>query len=316
MKRFTGKQGLISLAAGAAAGVVTGIFPLLLMIFPALLGFIGAAWGYGALGIACAAACGIIFGQTSTLTIAACSGYAAMLLSQSFIIAWAFKNRRAYRSAVAGCAIAAALCQYCATCLIPLIELGDPFAYYTQYAAYFAEAAAQSSAELGLEQAAVDQLSYITALMKRSAPDMAVLSMAGSSMLAALFNVTMAKKLCKRFKVSTKAMAPMHKWQLSRSFCQGSLILVLGALIISFTSLKNASAIMIALSMVAIGPYALMGLCLMVFSVKMRRKGRGFMIVCLVMMVILLPFSLYGLCMLGLADRLFGIRRAITRAKP
>lgn len=313
MKKLTGKQGLISIMAGAAAGAVTGIFPLLLMIFPALFGFIGTAWGYGALAIACVTACGVIFGQYATFGIVACAGYAIMLVSQSLIITLIFRKRGAYRSAVVYCAAVSALCQYCTTCLIPLIELGDPFAYYTEYVAYFAEAAAQSSLELGLDQAAAAQIQRFTALMKHSAPDMAVLSMLGVSMAAALFNVFIAKKLCKRFKASTRAMAPFRKWQLSRSFCQGSLILVAGALLISFTSIRNASAIMIALSMIAMGPYALMGLCLMTFSIKARKKGRVFLIISLVMLLLLLPFSLYGLCMMGLADRLIGIRRAAGR---
>ena len=58
MNKLTAKQGLISAIAGLAAGASVGILPLILMIFPALLGYIGTAWGYGALGIASAAACG------------------------------------------------------------------------------------------------------------------------------------------------------------------------------------------------------------------------------------------------------------------
>ena len=58
MKKLTAKQGLISAVFGLAAGASVGILPLILMIFPALLGFVGTAWGYGALGISAAAACG------------------------------------------------------------------------------------------------------------------------------------------------------------------------------------------------------------------------------------------------------------------
>jgi len=60
LKKLTAKQGVISAISGLAAGAATGILPLLLMIFPGLFGCIGTAWGYGALGIASAAACGVM----------------------------------------------------------------------------------------------------------------------------------------------------------------------------------------------------------------------------------------------------------------
>lgn len=315
MKKLTAKQGFVSAIAGLIAGAATGTLPLLLMIFPAVLGAIGTAWGYGALGIACAAACGVIFGQTGTLGFAACAGYAAMLLIQSLIITYIFKNKGAYRSAVAYCAIAAALSQYGASCLTPLIELGDPFAYYTEYAAYFAEAVMQRASQLGLEQTAMEQMEYFAAFMKHSAPDIAVLSIVGSSMLAGLLNVVTAKGLCKKFKVPTKAMTPFSKWQLSRSFYKGALILVIGALLISFSNINNAAAILMALSLIVAGPYVLMGLCFLVFAIKTRRRGRGILLVSSAMLVLLFPYSLYGLCIMGLADRLLGMRHAVGKTK-
>ena len=315
MNKLTAKQGLLSAVFGLAAGASVGILPLILMIFPALLGFVGTAWGYGALGIASAAACGVIFGQTATLGLTNCIGYAAMLLSQSFIIAFVFKTKGAYRTAVAYCVFAASLSQYCATCLMPLIELGDPFAHYTEFATYFADALLNSGAELGLEQGALDQLGYLAAYMKRCAPDIAVISIVGTSMLGGLLNVIIAKGLCKKFKTDLKKMAPFHKWQLSRSFHKGSLILVAGALIISFTSINNVTAIMMAISLIVIGPYALMGLCFLVFSFKFRKKGRGIIMASSIMMLLLFPYSLYGLCLMGLADRLMGIRRRAGKIK-
>lgn len=314
MNKLTAKQGLLSLIAGLAAGASVGIFPMILMIFPALLGFIGTAWGYGALGIACAASCGVIFGQTGTLGMANCAGYAAMLLSQSMVITYVFKNKGAFRTAAAYCALFAALSQYGASCLLPLIETGDPFAHYSEFSVHFSEALLQSAAEMNLEQTAMAQLEYFIAFLKYSAPDIAVISMVGTSMLAGLLNVLIAKGLCKKFSVQTKAMAPFLKWQLSRSFHRGSLILVTGALLISITDINNVTAIMTAISMVVMGPYALMGICFLAFSIKIRRRGRIFIIASSVMMLALFPYSLYGLCMMGLADRLFGIRRRAGNA--
>ena len=315
MKKLTVKQGIFAAIAGIAAGVSTGILPLILMIFPALLGYIDTAWGYGALGIASAAACGVMFGQTEALGLANCIGYAAMLLSQSFIIALIFKKKGPYRTAVAYCAFAAALSQYGATCLMPLIEHGDPFLHYTEYAAFFAEAAVQQASSMGLEQAAMEQIEFFAALLKRSAPDIAMVSIVGTSLLAGLLNVLIARSLCKKFKVPAKAMAPFHRWQLSRSFYKGSLILVAGALIVSFTSINNVTAIMMTISLIVMGPYSLMGLCFLVFSIKLRKKGRGIVIASTVMMLLLFPYSLYGLCLMGLADRLMGIRRRVGKSK-
>lgn len=310
MSKLTLKQGIISAAAGLITGVAAGFVPMLLMILPAVTGYIGVAFGYGALGIALAASSGIIMAQSSSMGLASCIGYAAMLVCESIIIAVIFKKRGAYRTAAAYCAFAAALCQYGGSCLIPLIELGDPFAYYAEYAANFASVLVQSAAELGLDQAGLEQLEYVTALLKYSAPDIAVLSIVATSMISGLLSVFFANKLCKKFKTPAKPMASFCRWQLSRSFYRGALVLVIGALIISFSNIRNASAIMMALSCMVAGPYALMGLCFLVFSIKNRRKGRGILIASAVVMVVLLPYSIYGLCMMGVADRLFGMRRA------
>ncbi|MBQ4610344.1 MAG: DUF2232 domain-containing protein [Clostridia bacterium] len=309
MKKLTVKQGIFSAIAGLISGAATGILPLVLMIFPALLGYIGAAWGYGALGIASAAACGVIFAHTAALGAASCAGYAAMLISQSFIIACIFKTKGAYRSAVAYCAIAAGLSQYGASCLMPLIELGDPFAHHTEFAMYFSQALVQSAAELGIDQLGMEQIEYLAAVLKASAPDIAVLSIVASSMLAGLLNVVIAKSLCKKFGVSTKKMAPFRSWQLSRSFYKGAMVLVLGTLLISFSDINNASAIIMALGCIIAGPYFLMGLCFLVFSIKQRRRGRAFLVITTIFLLLMLPYSIYGLCMMGVADRLFGIRR-------
>lgn len=310
MSKLTLKQGIISAAAGLITGVAAGFVPMLLMILPAVTGYIGVAFGYGALGIALAASSGIIMAQSSSMGLASCIGYTAMLVCESIIIAVIFKKRGAYRAAAAYCAFAAALCQYGGSCLIPLIELGDPFAYYSEYAANFASVLVQSAAELGLDQVGLEQLEYVTALLKYSAPDIAVLSIVATSMISGLLSVFFANKLCKKFKTPAKPMASFCRWQLSRSFYRGALVLVIGALIISFSNIRNASAIMMALSCIVAGPYALMGLCFLVFSIKNRRKGRGILIASAVVMVVLLPYSIYGLCMMGVADRLFGMRRA------
>ena len=315
MKKFTAKQGVISAISGLAAGAAAGVLPLLLMIFPGLFGCIGTAWGYGALGIASAAACGVIFANVPTLGMANCAGYAAMLLSQSFIITCIFRKKGAYRSAVTYCAFAAGLSQYAASCLMPLIELGDPFAYYIEYAAFFADAAVESAAQMGLEQAAMEQVEFFAAFLERSAPDIAVLSIVGTSLLAGLLNVLIAKGLCKKFKADIKPMAPFTKWQLSRSFYKGALILVVGAFIVSFSSINNASAILLALTMIVACPYMLMGLCFLVFSIKTRRRGKGFLILCTILLIALFPYSLYGLCIMGLADKLLGIRFGADRTK-
>ena len=49
--------------------------------------------------------------------------------------------------------------------------------------------------------------------------------------------------------------------------------------------------------------------------IKLRKKGRGIVIASTVMMLLLFPYSLYGLCLMGLADRLMGIRRRVGKSK-
>ena len=315
MKNLSLKRWAATILAGLAAGICAYTVPLVLRIFPSVLGFIGTAWGMSALGISCAAACGVIFSQATAYGLAYCAGHAAMLVLPALVITKIFSKRGAYRSAAAYSAVICGLSQYVSTCLEPLILIGDPFAGYSEFASLFTDTLLQQASAMNLEAAKLEQLQYICAFFRHSAPDIAVVSIVVSSMLAGLINVVIARILCKKFKVRTKAMAPFHKWVLSPSFYRGSLILVAGALLVSFSNIANVSAITLALAIIVVLPYSLMGLCFMLFSFKLKRKGRGFIVFSLVLMLVLFPYSIYGLCMMGMADKMFGIRHAAGRRK-
>ena len=63
-----------------------------------------------------------------------------------------------------------------------------------------------------------------------------------------------------------------------------------------------------AIECIAGGPLALMGLCLIAYLQRAKGRGPGYLVVMYGILVVLLPMSLSILVILGLIDRLLGIR--------
>ena len=307
MKPLSIKAALAAFGIGAGAMAIAYIFPVGLMLMPALLAFAGTVWGYGALAIAAVTAAGSII-YVACAVDAGIIGLLVMSIPAGAASAYIFKNKLPYRTAAVTGAFFAALGIYIITCVPALMEGEGPFAYYLQYMAAFGDAVEKTAAQMGIDGDKAEMLRKMAAYLEYKAPDMAVTAMMCMGMGAGLANVVAARALCRVKGAKLKPMAKFHLWQLSRGFTYGSLVMIIGAIIISALKITNSSAIVTAVECAVAGPYALMGVCLMAFMVRMKLRGTAFTVFSVVAMVLLFPYSLYGLCIIGAADRLFRMR--------
>ncbi len=308
MKHLSIKAALAALGIGAGAVAAAYIFPIGLIIMPALLAFAGTVWGYGALAIAAITAAGGIICLAGTVD-ASILGALVMFIPAGIAMAYIFKNRLPYRTAAVTGAFFAAVGIYIMTCAPALMEGEGPFAYYSEYMAALGDAVEKTAAEMGITGDKAEALRKMAAYLEYKAPDMAVMAMMCLGMGAGLANTVTARALCRAKGAALKPMAGFCRWQLSRGFTHGSIVMIIGAIIISALRITNSSAIVTAVECAVAGPYALMGVCLMAFMVKMKLRGTAFMIISAAALVLLFPYSVYGLCIMGAADRLFRMRR-------
>ena len=302
MKPLNIKSVLVSLGLGLGAVALAYIFPVGLMLMPALLAFAGTVWGYGGLAIAAITAAGGIICIAGTVD-SSIIGALVMFIPAGIAMTYIFINKLPYRTAAVISACCVAVGMYIMTCVPALLNGEGPFAYYLQYMAAFGDAVEKTAAQMGIDGDKAEMLRKMAAYLEYKAPDMAVMAMMCMGMGAGLANV-----VAKGAKL--KPMAKFHLWQLSRGFTYGSIVMIIGAIIISALKITNSSAIVTAVECAVAGPYALMGVCLMAFMVKMKLRGTAFTVFSVVAMVLLFPYSLYGLCIIGAADRLFRMRRS------
>ena len=237
-------------------------------------------------------------------------GLLVMSIPAGIAMTYIFINKLPYRTAAVISAFCVAMGMYIMTCVPALLNGEGPFAYYLQYMAAFGDAVEKTAAQMGIDGDKAEMLRKMAAYLEYKAPDMAVMAMMCMGMGAGLANVVAARALCRAKGAKLKPMAKFHLWQLSRGFTYGSLVMIIGAIIISALKITNSSAIVTAVECAVAGPYALMGVCLMAFMVKMKLRGTAFTVFSVVAMVLLFPYSLYGLCIIGAADRLFRMRRS------
>lgn len=312
-RRLSFKHAAFSLLIGSGAGL-GALFPILLLLMPAFLGFVGAAWGMLSLALSLAAAAAALFALMGD-AVAALYAIAA-LLPASIILAFVLGGKRPYRYAVIWMSAVFALFGYALLCLPSMLAGGGPFD------AAIATVNAEVERLLPLvpqlfssaQQAQLVETYLLTAL--EIVPEAVVALIFGFAEFFALLDTLLARMLLKRAKVQTRPMAPLVAWQLPKDFLWGALVLTAGAFLCVAAELNNASAIVVAAESIAVPPFALMGLAFFEFSnlVSPRRGGawRAFTYVAL---VLLFPSSLFVLAGFGVLDRAMRIRSRMIRKK-
>ena len=245
MKPLNIKSALAAFGIGVGAMAIAYIFPVGLMLMPALLAFAGTVWGYGGLAIAAITAAGGIICIAGTVD-SSIIGALVMFIPAGIAMTYIFINKLPYRTAAVISAFCVAVGMYIMTCVPALMEGEGPFAYYLQYMAAFGDAVEKTAAQMGIDGDKAEMLRKMAAYLEYKAPDMAVMAMMCMGMGAGLANVVAARALCRAKGAKLKPMAKFHLWQLSRGFTYGSLVMIIGAIIISALKITNSSAIVTA----------------------------------------------------------------------
>lgn len=132
MKPLSIKATLAAFGIGAGAMAIAYIFPVGLMLMPALLAFAGTVWGYGGLAIAAITAAGGIICIAGTVD-SSIIGALVMFIPAGIAMTYIFINKLPYRSAAVIGAFFAALGIYIITCVPALLngEGPSPIIYST-----------------------------------------------------------------------------------------------------------------------------------------------------------------------------------------
>ena len=212
MKPLNIKAALAAFGIGAGAMAIAYIFPVGLMLMPALLAFAGTVWGYGGLAIAAITAAGGIIYVAGAVD-AGIIGLLVMSIPAGIAMTYIFINKLPYRTAAVTGAFFAALGIYIITCVPALLNGEGPFAYYLQYMAAFGDAVEKTAAQMGIDGDKAEMLRKMAAYLEYKAPDMAVMAMMCMGMGAGLANVVAARALCRAKGAKLKPMAKFHLWQ-------------------------------------------------------------------------------------------------------
>ena len=121
MKPLSIKAALAAFGIGAGAMAIAYIFPVGLMLMPALLAFAGTVWGYGGLAIAAITAAGGIICLAGTVD-SSIIGALVMFIPAGIAMTYIFINKLPYRTAAVISAFCVAVGMYIMTWVPALME--------------------------------------------------------------------------------------------------------------------------------------------------------------------------------------------------
>lgn len=307
----TFKRILFALMIGFST--VIGVFFLpAFMLLPAFLAYIAAAWGTACFAAAALSGCaGVLI--ACRMDIVSAIYFIMLFLPASVVLAVMLTGRRPYRTAsgVASALFAAAL--YAMLCLNDVLAGRGTFdtitAAVSEVLSSF-EAFASSTELTGMFPASLpnERLSAVKELVPAITASFIVLSGMGFGFL----DTVIAHALMKRAGTPVRRMAPMREWQLTKSFMWGALILIAGMFLVKRMHIIYADAIGMAIELIVLLPYALMGVCFYEFMLMARgRNPVAGRVLGISAGVLLMPYSVYGLAACGVIDRIFHIRERI-----
>ena len=300
------KRFLFSILIGLGCGVA-GVFATpALLLAPAFLAYLFAAWGlwYALFALAAALAAGLGLGGAE-----ACLSLFAAFVPASLAIGLGLKGNKPYRTMAVTSALALGASLYVILCLGSILAGEDPFFAVGELMAAVGDTVFSMAEALQPEEAALDAVRLTIAQMKDGAAQLAMAYVCAGGMLFGLVDTVVAQGLCKKAGLKLRPMAPMPLWQLSRNYTWASFAALAGALAVLLLKLNNADAVFMAAECVVLGPLALMGLCFLDFLTRLGRPGgRGRRVVLYAGVVLLLPYSVLMLSVTGLVDRFMKLR--------
>ena len=316
----TYKHLFFSVFIGLAAGLVAGSPALfyLLPLLPALLSFVGAAWGSCCIIAALLPATALLFAANSLVDALY---MLAAFLPATLILFFILKRKQPYRYAVVLITAVLALWGYAVLCLPSLLAGGGPFdGMAERYLSAFRELMAPLT-ELGLETQgsalqAAEMVTLFEEVLQEMAPELTIAGILLYAELVGFLNTVVACRLLKRAKADVRPMAPLVLWQLPKDFFWGALILGAGAFACGLLELENSAAVVSAVEYILLPPLALMGVSFFEFSrLVSPRKSEAWRIFTSVALFVLFPTSLYILAGLGILDGVMGARKRIVKRK-
>ncbi len=274
----------------------------LLMILPALLALAllhgGALIGVLAFAAACLGA--FLAASADVLYIVAIFAPAAALL------AFFFKRKLPYRSALAAVGGTLAAARYLSYCLPSILAGQEAYAQIRELLEQITRAYVSMGQLVG-----VTLPESAPALIADMAPQMTMISAIAPALLFAFLNILFLRALCVKRGIELRPMARYYDWKLSKESLIGAGILTAGMIVVRLMSLTHAPAISTAIETILLCEFAFNGFCYTEHNaVKILRQplGRRVLRYILYFFLMLYGISLVFLAIVGLADCIFSLR--------
>lgn len=295
----------VLIGIGAAAGV---FFSPVLLIAPAFLGYVGAAWSVNCLVVGLSSMAAVLlglFGVSEPLF-----ALAVVLPASAAIAVGIRKQELAHRNIVMLTCALMAVGLYALLCGSGLIAGEGAFSQMKEAVELYKQMFLEVANSMALSAAQTDMLNETFAVLNMLAPEITISSVIGPALLFGFFDYVIARAMAKRAGVPVRGMAKFFTWEISKSQSVGSLILLVGTLALSFLDIENVGALLVAVELIVFGPVLLMGVSFIEFFAKTRAKNGGtFRALVYVVSAILLPYSALMYIMLAFIDKVLRIRK-------
>lgn len=310
-----GWRSWLTLLLAIAAALVAAIVPLALIVAPALWAYAGARTKPAALLLPAAAYAAVMFAQGPFFVAAGLSG-AALLAAASLYVLQTRRFGNADTALLLSGLFLVGL--YSAICLPGILEgrgaFADIQASIRSMKEFYASAAAQFP-QIGEE--GVKAVLSTMDLMVEAVPTSFVAVLCIFSSVLGLSNLLLFRAFCHKQQIAISPMRAFRDWTLPRSMMIGLFVMLIGSLILEFTSWAYAASFSMTVNILLAIPLFLQGISVVDFMI-VRAKKNVTMVRTLTYIAfgVLYQFVLYPLVLVGCFDQIFRVRDRMRGVPP
>ncbi len=307
MEKTVKKPGFLTALLVGAAGIFCVLMPPVLFVAGGLFGYLLLAGGAVPFMLAAAVSAAGIYLLTGITGL----WILAMLLPASICLSVMLRKKASYFDTALFTSAIYTACIYLPLNLADILN-GSPAFYTLQQ--FFTQTWAESlslSASMP-ELVAPEQLALLESAGRVIAAQLPVYmpaALCAFGGLLGLFNLLLCVRLCRRAGTPIKPMHRFMLWQMPKSFMGGMIILALGTLLASLIGVSAMDAVVAAVGVIVLLPFAVQGLSVLWFILHVRRPGGIMSGLLVVILVFTFPMSILSLAIMGAFEQLIHLRR-------
>ena len=309
-------RGWLTLFLAIAVALAAAVVPLVLVVAPALWAYAGARTKPVLLLLPALAYAALMFTQDSVFVAAGLSG-AALLAAALLYVLLTNRFGNADTALLTSGLFLAGL--YVAICLPGVWEgrgaVADIQASIASLKSFYASAAAQMP-QLGSE--GVKAVLSTMDMMYEAVPTSFVAVLCIFSSVLGLGNLLFFRAFCHKHKeIAISPMRPFREWTLPRSMTIGLFVMLIGSLILEFTSWAYAASFSVTVNILLAIPLFLQGVSVVDFFIARSQKNVATIrTLTYIAFGVLYQLVLFPLVLVGCFDQIFRVRDRMRGAPP